>query len=326
MKWVWTVLVIAGLAIAGVGVYWWQSTVTSALPDGIAASNGRIEAERIEIATRLPGRITEVLVDEGDWVDAGDVIARMDTIELDAQLHAAVASVHQAQQQKLQAEALLRQRRSELVTARAEFERVSQLAVEGFSSEARLDGQRTVLDTAEAAIAAAEAGVPLAEAMIAAAEASVERLQALIDDATLTAPRDGRVQYVLAQEGEILGSGGRVATVTNLSQMYMSIFLPTRDAARLAVGDEARIILDAIPAYVIPAKVTFVASTAQFTPRSVETRDEREQLMFRVNLTIVPDLLAQYQDRARAGVPGVGYVRVSPGIDWPAELAVRLPQ
>lgn len=326
MKWVWTVLVIAGLAIAGVGVYWWQSSVTSALPDGIAASNGRIEAERIEIATRLPGRITEVLVDEGDWVDAGDVIARMDTIELDAQLHAAVASVHQAQQQKLQAEALLRQRRSELVTARAEFERVSQLAVEGFSSEARLDGQRTVLDTAEAAIAAAEAGVPLAEAMIAAAEASVERLQALIDDATLTAPRDGRVQYVLAQEGEILGSGGRVATVTNLSQMYMSIFLPTRDAARLAVGDEARIILDAIPAYVIPAKVTFVASTAQFTPRSVETRDEREQLMFRVNLTIVPDLLAQYQDRARAGVPGVGYVRVSPGIDWPAELAVRLPQ
>ncbi|PYC47338.1 efflux transporter periplasmic adaptor subunit [Litorivita pollutaquae] len=326
MKWVWTVLVIAGLAIAGVGIYWWQSTVTSALPDGIAASNGRIEAERIEIATRLPGRITEVLVDEGDWVDAGDVIARMDTIELDAQLHAAVASVHQAQQQKLQAEALLRQRRSELVTARAEFERVSQLAVEGFSSEARLDGQRTVLDTAEAAIAAAEAGVPLAEAMIAAAEASVERLQALINDATLTAPRDGRVQYVLAQEGEILGAGGRVATVTNLSQMYMSIFLPTRDAARLAVGDEARIILDAIPDYVIPAKVTFVASTAQFTPRSVETRDEREQLMFRVNLTIVPDLLAQYQDRARAGVPGVGYVRVSPGIDWPAELAVRLPQ
>lgn len=171
----------------------------------------------------------------------------MDTLELDAQLHAAEAAVIQAQQQKLQAEALLRQRRSELVTARVDFERVSQLADNGFSSQARLDGQRTVLDTAKAAVAAAEA--------------SVERLQALIDDATLTAPGAGRVQYILAQEGEILGSGGRVASITDLSDMYMSIFLPTRDATRLAVGDEARIILDAIPDYVIPATVTFGAST-----------------------------------------------------------------
>jgi HlyD family secretion protein len=326
MKRVWTILVIVALAAAGAGVYWWQSATASALPDGVSASNGRIEAERIEIATRLAGRIAEVLVDEGDWVEAGDTIARMDTLELDAQLHAAQAAVLQAQQQKVQAEALLRQRRSELVTAQAEYERVAQLAGDGFSSTAQLDGQRTVLDTALAGVSAAEAGIPLAEATIAAAKASVERLQALIDDANLTAPRAGRVQYVLAQAGEILGSGGRVATVTDLSDMYMSIFLPTGDAARLAVGDAARIILDAIPDYVIPATVTFVASTAQFTPRSVETADEREQLMFRVNLTIAPDLLAEYQDRARAGVPGMGYVRVEEGVDWPAELAVRLPQ
>ncbi len=289
-------------------------------------SNGRIEAERIEIATRLPGRIAEVFIDEGDWVETGDLIARMDTLELDAQLHAAQAAVQQAQQQELQAEALLRQRRSELVTAQAEFKRVSQLADDGYSSAARLDGQRTVLDTARAGVAAAEAGIPLAEATIAAAKASVERLQALIDDATLTAPRAGRVQYVLAQEGEVLGAGGRVASITDLSDMYMSIFLPTHDAARLDVGDEARIILDAIPEFVIPANVTFVASSAQFTPRSVETKDEREQLMFRVNLTIAPDLLAEYRDHARAGVPGIGYVRVDRNVEWPAELSVRLPQ
>ena len=113
----------------------------------------------------------------------------MDTLELDAQLHAAEAAVIQAQQQKLQAEALLRQRRSELVTARVDFERVSQLADNGFSSQARLDGQRTVLDTAKAAVAAAEA--------------SVERLQALIDDATLTEPRAGR------RAGAIYSCAGR---------------------------------------------------------------------------------------------------------------------
>jgi HlyD family secretion protein len=322
----WLILVIALVAAGGAALYWWQHSLASALPDGISASNGRIEAERIEIATRLPGRIAEVAVDEGDWVDAGALIARMDTIELDAQLHAAQATVRQAQQQELQAEALLRQRRSELQTADAEFARVEKLADDGFFSEAQFEAQQTALETTKAAVAAAEAGIPLADATIAAAEASVERLKGLINDAELTAPRAGRVQYVLAQAGEILSSGGRVVTLTDLSDMHMSIFLPTSDAARLAIGDEARIILDAIPDYVIPATVTFVASTAQFTPRSVETEDEREQLMFRVNLTISPDLLAEYQDRARAGVPGMGYVRVDPSIDWPAELVVRLPQ
>lgn len=325
MNRIWAILGVAVLALAGAGAYLWQSSVSSGVPQGISASNGRIEAERIEIATKLAGRIAEVLVDEGDWVEAEQLIARMDTEELEAQLHQAQATVLQAEQQKLQAEALLRQRLSEVATAEAAFARIEQLAEDGFNSDAQRDSQRTVLDTAQAALASAEAGIPLAEATIAAAQASVDRLQSLISDADLTAPHAGRIQYVLAQDGEVLGAGGRVATLTDLSDMYMSIFLPTGDAARLAIGDEARIILDAIPEYVIPATVTFVSSTAQFTPRSVETEDERAQLMFRVNLTIAPDLLAEYQDRARAGVPGMGYVRVDQSVDWPADLAVRLP-
>ena len=101
MKRIWPFLVLAALAAAGVGAYWWHSYASAKLPDGISASNGRIEAGRIEIATRLAGRIAQVLVDEGDWVDAGDLIARMDTLELDAQLRAAQAAVRQAQQQEL---------------------------------------------------------------------------------------------------------------------------------------------------------------------------------------------------------------------------------
>ena len=322
----WVILVVALLAAVGAGALWWQNSVDASLPDGIGSSNGRIEAERIEIATKLAGRIAEVTVAEGDWVEAGQLIAEMETFELDAQLHAAQATVRQAEQQKLQAEALLRQRKSEALTTETEFARVEKLTADGFYSEAQSDTQRTVLDTAQAALAAAEAGIPLAEANIAAAEASVERLQSLISDAKLTAPRAGRVQYVLAHSGEILGAGGRVVTLTDLSDMYMSIFLPSGDAGRLAIGAEARIVLDAIPDYVIPARVTFVASTAQFTPRSVETQQERDQLMFRVKLTIAPELLADYQDRARAGVPGVGYVLVKEGAVWPADLAVRLPQ
>ncbi len=322
----WLVLAVVVVALGGAGWLWWQNSVASEVPEGIAFSNGRIEAERIEVATKLAGRVAEVAVDEGDWVEAGQIVARMETTELDAQLRAAKAAVVQARQQELQAQALLRQRQSELTTVEAEFERVQKLASDGFYSEAQLDAQRTAFDTAQAALAAAEAGIPLAEANIGAAEASVERLQSLIDDAQLSAPRDGRVQYVLAHAGEVLAAGGRVVTLTDLADMYMSIFLPTRDAARLSIGDEARIILDAIPDYVIPATVTFVASSAQFTPKSVETQEERDQLMFRVKLTIAPELLKEYQEQARAGVPGVGYVRVDKTIAWPQDLAVKLPQ
>lgn len=307
------------------GVAWWQISQRSDLPEGISRSNGRIEAERIAVATKLAGRVAEVLVEEGDWVEQGQLIARMDTADLEAELKQAQATVVQARQQKLQAEALLAQRRSELTTAETNYARVEQLAADGFRSQAELDAQRTVLDSAKAALASAEAGLPLAEASIEVAEAAVEGVQSLIDDSSLVAPRAGRVQYVLKHPGEVVAAGASVVTLTDLSDMYMTIYLPSRDAARLAIGGDARIILDAIPEYVIPATVTFVSSTAQFTPKSVETSEEREQLMFRVKLTIAPDLLAEYQDRARAGVPGVGYVRVDESVEWPPELEVRLP-
>lgn len=126
-----------------------------------------------EVIWSSSGRIAELSVAEGDWVNAGQPVAVMETSELDAQRHAAQAAVRRAEQQKLRAEALLRQRRSEVVTIEAEFERVEKLARDGFFSEAQLDAHRTALETARADLAAAEAGVPLSEATIAAAGASV---------------------------------------------------------------------------------------------------------------------------------------------------------
>jgi HlyD family secretion protein len=314
------------VAIAVAGAAWWQISHGSDLLEGISQSNGRIEAERIAVAAKLAGRVAEVAVSEGDWVEAGQPVAWMDTADIDARLRQMEATVLQARQQKLQAAAILQQHQSELKTAEAEFARVEQLTAKGFNTQAQLDTQRTVLASAEAAVASAEAGIPLADATIAAAEAAVDGVQSLIDDSHLAAPRAGRVQYVLEHPGEVVAAGSSIVTLTDLSDMYMTIYLPSRDAGRLAIGAEARIILDAIPDYVIPASVTFVASTAQFTPKSVETSEERDQLMFRVKLTIAPEVLADYQDRARAGVPGVGYVLVGEGATWPATLEVRLPQ
>ncbi len=296
------------------------------LPEGFAGSNGRLEAERIDVASKLPGRIADVLVTEGQWVTAGTLVARLDTAETDAQLLQAEAAVAQAVQQKVQAEALLKQRQSEELFARTELARTEKLASNGHATQEQVDQGRNTLATAEAGVTAAQAGITLAQATIAAAEASVVRLQAVRSDADLVAPHDGRVQYILAKAGEIVGSGGKVVTLSDLTTIYMTVFLPANDAAVLVIGADARIILDPIPEYVIPATVTFVAASAQFTPKSVETADEREQLMFRVKLTLPKELLQKYQEQAKAGVAGVGYVRLNSSVEWPATLAVKLPQ
>jgi HlyD family secretion protein len=105
----------------------------------------------------------------------------------------------------------------------------------------------------------------------------------------------------------------------------MTIFLPTSQAGRVIVGAEARIILDAVPQYVIPAKVSFVAAEAQFTPKSVETRSEREKLMFRVKVRIPTELLKGHRDRIKTGVPGEAFVRLDAQAEWPQHLQVRVP-
>ena len=106
----------------------------------------------------------------------------------------------------------------------------------------------------------------------------------------------------------------------------MTIFLPAADAGRLAVGDEARIILDPVPDYVIPASVSFVAADAQFTPKTVETTDERAKLMFRTKLKIDPQILQQFYTRVKTGVRGMGFVRTKADVEWPADLQIKLPK
>src|ERR1700722_8319703 len=142
------------------------------------------------------------------------------------------------------------------------------------------------MKTAQAAYDTAVAGLQAAEATIAADRAVDARIQSQIDDSTLVAPRRGRIEYKLAQPGEVLAAGGRVLTLLDLGDLYLTIFLPAGEAGRLVLGDEARVVLDPVPEYVAPAKVTFIATEVQFTPKTVETAAEREKLMFRIKLSI----------------------------------------
>jgi HlyD family secretion protein len=318
------ILLVLAAAVAGGGYYWWQQQ-QSDLPDGFARANGRIEAERVDVALKFGGRIAKVLVDEGQMVAAGDVIARIDSTELEAQVRAAEAATRQAQQELVQAKALVAQRKGELAFAKAELNRTETLAARGYATGETLDQRRSQEITANAALNTARAQIASAEAAIEASEANVAALKANLADYTLVAPRGGRVQYRMAEPGEILAAGGKVVSLLDLTDVYMDVYLPTDDAGRLRFGAEARLILDAAPQYVIPATVDFVASQAQFTPKYVETESEREKLMFRVKLQIPADILSRYQDVVKTGVPGVATVRIAPEAEWPETLAVKLP-
>jgi len=154
------------------------------------------------------------------------------------------------------------------------------------------------------------------KAAIGAAQAQVAQLTSEIDDSSLRAPIDGIIQLRLAEPGEVLGAGGRVLLLIDPNDQYMNLYLPASVTGRLTVGDESRILLDALPNQPLPAKISFVAAKSQFTPKEVETRDERQKLVFRVKVRLTqPAAVPQ----AKPGMPGAGYVRTAP-VDWPANL------
>ena len=159
-----------------------------------------------------------------------------------------------------------------------------------------------------------------------ASEATIARVEADIKDSELKSPRDGRVEYRVAQPGEVLASGGKVLNLVDLSDVYMTFFLPETAVGKVALGSEVRIILDAAPQYVIPAKVSYVASTAQFTPKTVETASERQKLMFRVRAQFSRELLQKHLKLVKTGLPGMAWLKLDPHAQWPANLAIKLPE
>ena len=296
------------------------------LPAGIVKSNGRLEATQVDVSSKYPGRLSEVTVEEGSNVTPGQVIAKITSPEYEAQLRAAKADVQKANDALAAAEAEIASRESALTFAKSDFERGQELMKSGHITKQTFEQRKRNYDSAIAAVKSFTSQRDQALSQIANSEAEVDRIESIINDLTLVSPRLGRVQYQLARAGEVVAAGAPIVTILDLTDVYMTIFLPAADAGRLAVGDQARIVLDPVPDYVVPATVSFVAADAQFTPKTVETKDERAKLMFRVKLKIDPQVLQQFYSRVKTGVRGMGFVRTRADVEWPEDLQVKLPK
>ena len=342
-------IIISVLAVcaAALAFYWVKSYMENAKYNqkGFTYGNGRLEATEVAIASKLSGRLEEVFVKEGDDVKKGDKLALMQLNVLQAELEQARAKYAQALAQKAQSEALVQVKKSELFAAQARksqkqssfdgakkrFDRAQELKKKAAISQQMYENDETFYLTSQAELAAATADVMQSEAALKAAQtevfaaqaniqsakAQISRVQADIDDSTLISPMDGRIQYRIAEPGEVLNSGGKVLNLVDLSDVYMTFFLPEALAGKVKIGADARIVLDASPDTPIPATISFVSSEAQFTPKTVETRIERQKLMFRVKAKISPELLKQYAKHVKTGLPGVAWVRLDDKAQWP---------
>lgn len=343
------VAIVAALALAGYAIY--HASMDKGFGDAFSGSNGRLEATEIDVSSKLAGRIQEIFVDEGDFVVTGQLLAVMQLDSLKAKLGEANAQVIQAKAAEASAraqiaakmsdvnaaEGVVSQRESQLEQTRRRLDRSSVLSEQGVITGQQFDDDETTEMAATAAVEAAKAQSDVARAAalvakadaegavakIKAAQAAVESIEADIKDSHLTAPRNGRVQYRVAQPGEVIAAGGKVLNFVDLSDVFMNFFLPSDAAGRVAIGAEARIVLDAYPEDPIPAHITYVADTAQFTPKTVETKEEREKLMFRVKAKIDPKLLEDYLKYVKTGLPGEAWVRLDPDVEWPEALRVQ---
>ena len=319
-------LIVLG-AVAFVGWRAWQrhQRAQVQLPDGITVGNGRIEAIQVDIATKYAGRIGDVLAREGSMVAPDDLLAHIDSTEMRAELEKANAQLAKAAEDVARAAADIVQKQSTADLNEKSFARSETLKRNKAIADQDFDESRARRDSSAAAVDVAKATLRLAEKAELAAAAEVSRQSAQLAEMTLKSPVRGRVLYRLAEPGMVLPAGDKVLTLLDLSDIYMEIFLPSREAARVRVGSEARIVLDVAPEYAARATVSFVSPEAQFTPKQVETRSERDKLMFRVKLQLPAELILPYLERIKTGLRGVGYVRLDDTVPWPDFLERRFP-
>ena len=347
-------VLLAVLLAAAAGGGWWlyQQQESTALPDFVFHSNGRLELNRLDVASLYPGRVGRVLVAEGDAVKANEVLVELSSAQSSGQLAAAQAAtlraaelvqraragVTQAQQAVARADAEIAAYRQQQKVAKLELDNAKQMRREDLVSASELakrqaDFERATasVKAAQAARAEAQAAVAQGQAAVAEAEAGGKQAQAQADtaasadaDMAIRSPLTARVEYRLVEPGTVIGAGSRVISLLDPADVSMNVFLPNATVGGLRVGDEARLVLDGIDA-VFPAQVSFIASEAQFTPKAVETADEREKLVFRVKLKVPADVAQRYDRLLKGGMTGDGYVRRDSSQAWPLALEVRLP-
>ncbi|HBO37345.1 MAG TPA: HlyD family secretion protein [Pasteurellaceae bacterium] len=319
-------LVLGLAATVAVGFAVWKNQLLQADElIGIASVNGRLELKRLDIATLYSGRVEEIFVQEGDDVKQNQHLVRLSSSISQTQVDAMQAQKKRAEDSVTRTFAEINMQQQQAKIAKLELDNAMKLRHDNLVSNSELERRQANYRTALAAVDVAKAAKAEAEAAVDQVQAQLKHALSQNEDMVIKAPKAGRIEYQIVEVGNVLGIGSKVISLLDPTDSYINIFLTSAQMNQVKVGDDARIVIDGINA-VFPAKIAFISADAQFTPKSVETTEERAKLMFKVKLQIPTDVAMQYKKLLKGGMTALGYVKYDQQAQWPERLNVKLPQ
>jgi len=295
---------------------------TGLKPDG----SGTIECTQVDIAPQVTGRITVLTPQEGDAVRAGDLVARLDATDYELKRNEARAGVavaaaqldllkagsrkediERAREQVIEAQAMAE-------AAASDLRRIGAIFQNGTATQKQMDDARAQADRTKAALAAAEQNfskfekgtreeeIRLAETQVAQAESRLAMAEKSVADCVITSSVNGVVTTRVHEEGEFVPVGAPLVTVSRLDEVWLSVYVPETALGGVKLGQKARVKIDGHPDF-FEGEVTYISPIAEFTPRNVQTPDERAKLVYRVKIT-----LANKEGIFKPGLPADGFL------------------
>lgn len=356
LRWAIAVLV---LVVAGIVVY--DRIRHAPLPEGLVQTNGRIEGDTIAVAGKYPGKVTERLVEEGDKVQAGQVVVRLDDEEAQARLKQAEAAVAALEAQRNAAETGLEVLRRDvplgIAMAQAEVqargaalkaaqeaeaqmrkdrERMKDLAARGSVEAHREEEMSLRWQSALAELRGAQAGrlasekqlsrarlrqdeIVAREKELQAISAQINQVKAALEEAKVAvgnlvihAPANGTVVAKLVEPGEVVAAGTPLLEIVDLEHLYLKAYVEGRYLGKLKVGLPARLYVDAFPDKSFPAELRYIASKAEFTPKEVQTPEERTKLVYATKIYLTENT----GGLLTPGMSADAVIRWKEGVSW----------
>ena len=294
------IAVLSAVVVLAIAIFstWWIFLRTIPLPDGLIQANGRIEGDHYTVAGKIPEKIVELKAREGDSVDKGQVLARLDDSQINAKVVQAEKGVIAADAQCSAAEA------SELQSRREKI-RLQDLLKDNTTSKQEAERAVLIWQVDKDLLVAAEAKCGMAQAVL-------QEMQSIQDDLIIRAPASGIITTRIVDEGEVVAAGSPLFDIVDLDRLYLKVYVPENQIGKVRLGLLAQIYTDAFPDRPFAATVRYISSRAEFTPKEVQTPDERVKLVYAVRLYLDenPD------HRLTPGLPADAVIRWQEDVQW----------
>lgn len=354
-----SIFLVIGVIVIGLAWFFWRQQ-TNKVPEGFLVAGGRIEGREVNVSSRVQGRVLKLLADEGNAVKKGQILAVLDSEQIQAQVISAQENLKAAQLQNEQAgydldytrrnsdaailsamasaenvQAQLEKAKAVRQIAESNYRRYLKLYRDGAVSAREFDSKKLDYDSsmadvnaviqlheaAKANLAAAQSSkiaIEIKQKQFEASQANVEayrgklaELLANQKELQVQSPVDGTIITRPVEAGQVVNAVSPLFVIIDLQNIYMKIYIPEQQVGKLRLGSEARIYVDAYRDKYFAGKVTRISDQAQFTPKNVETKEERVKLVFAVEVAVEnPDGLL------KPGMPGDVILRWKEDLPW----------